>query len=217
MAFVDEGGVLTSILIGERFLLSIGDIVARTVNMLSIRFHGRGGQGAVTSSEMLALAAIAEGKFSQAFPSFGPERRGAPVVAFARVSEERILMRSQIYKPDVVVVLDASLLAIANPTAGLKPGGEFIVNTGKDFSEIRSMVEGEDYRITKVDANAIAREELGRPITNTTMLGAMIRATGIVDLKSIDAPFIKRFGERLAERNIKAFRRSYEEALLEER
>ena len=102
--------------------------------MIEIRFHGRGGQGAVTSAELLALAAIGEGKYAQAFPSFGPERRGAPVVAFCRISDQPIKIRANIYEPDIVVVLDASLLKIVNVAAGLKPKG-IIVTTSKDSPE----------------------------------------------------------------------------------
>ena len=102
--------------------------------MLEIRWHGRGGQGAVTSVEMLAQAAIGEGKYAQGFPSFGPERKGAPVAAFNRVDDKRIKVRSHIYHPDVVVVLDASLVSLANVTEGLKEDGILVVNTTKlDF------------------------------------------------------------------------------------
>ena len=102
--------------------------------MIEIRFHGRGGQGAVTSAELLALAAIGEGKYAQAFPSFGPERRGAPVVAFCRIDEERIRIRANIYEPDIVVVLDSSLLKIVNVAAGLKSNG-IVVTTSTDAPE----------------------------------------------------------------------------------
>ena len=97
--------------------------------MIEVRFHGRGGQGAVTSAELMALAAIAEGKYAQAFPSFGPERRGAPVQAFLRISDTPIRLREKIYEPDVVLVLDPSLLATANVKAGLKPGGTLMANS----------------------------------------------------------------------------------------
>src|SRR4030066_1928203 len=102
--------------------------------MIEIRLHGRGGQGAVTSAELLALGAIKEGRYAQAFPSFGPERRGAPVVAFCRISDEDIKIRANIYEPDIVVVLDASLLKIVNVAAGLKSDG-IIVTTSKNSPE----------------------------------------------------------------------------------
>lgn len=161
--------------------------------MIEIRFHGRGGQGAVTSAELLALAAIQEEKFAQAFPSFGPERRGAPVLAFSRVSEEQIRIRSQIYEPDVVLVLDSSLLEIMDVTEGLKKGGTLVVNSNAPIQKLASRFRFEG-KLATVDATEIARKCLGRPITNTTMLGALIRATGIVDLASMKEPLHNRFG-----------------------
>lgn len=166
----------------------------------------------MTSVEMLALAAIEEGKFAQGFPSFGPERRGAPVIAFARVDEKPIRLRSKIYQPDVAVVLDPSLLKILDPSQGLKPGGLLIINTNKSIEQIRSEF-GYRARLATVDADQIARQELGIPITNTTMLGALVRGTGIVQLDSLESPLKTRFG-RGAERNLKALRRAYEETTL---
>ena len=180
--------------------------------MIEVRFHGRGGQGAVTSVELLALAAIEEGKFAQGFPSFGPERRGAPVVAFSRVSDHYIRLRSKIYTPDAAVVLDPSLLKIVDPSQGLKPGGLIIINTNKTLDQVRTEF-GYQARLALVDADRIAREELGVPIVNTTMLGALIRGTGIVALDSLTHPLKGRFG-RGAERNLKALRRAYEETTL---
>lgn len=180
--------------------------------MIEVRFHGRGGQGAVTSAELIALAAIEEGKYAQGFPSFGPERRGAPVIAFARVGEKSIRLRSRIYTPDVAVVLDPSLLKIVDPSQGLKPGGLLIINTNKSFEQIRSQF-GFKARLAAVDADLIAREELGLPIVNTTMLGALVRSTGIVELDSLIPPLKARFG-RGAERNLKALRRAYDETIL---
>ena len=180
--------------------------------MIEVRFHGRGGQGAVTSVELLALAAIEEGKFAQGFPSFGPERRGAPVIAFARVNDHYIRLRSKIYTPDVAVVLDPSLLKIVDPSQGLKPGGLIIINTNKPLDQIRSDF-GYKAKLASVDADRIAREELGVPIVNTTMLGALIRGTSIVGLDSMSPPLKARFG-RGAERNLKALRRAYEETIL---
>jgi pyruvate ferredoxin oxidoreductase gamma subunit len=182
--------------------------------MIETRFHGRGGQGAVTSAELLALAAIKEGKFAQAFPSFGPERRGAPVLAFSRVSEERIRLRSQIYDPDVVLVLDSSLLEIVDVTEGLKPGGALVVNSKEPIKDLVSRFQFEG-SLWAVDATHIAREQLGRPITNTTMLGALIRATGIVDIASVSEPLRHRFG-LIAAKNEKALREAYETVEKEE-
>ncbi len=180
--------------------------------MIEVRIHGRGGQGAVTSAEMIALAAIEEGKYAQGFPSFGPERRGAPVIAFARVDDKPIRLRSKIYQPDVAVVLDPSLLKILDPSQGLKPGGLLIINTNKSIEQIQSEF-GYKSRVSVVDGDRIAREELGLPITNTTMLGALIRGTGIVQLDSVIPPLKARFG-RGAERNAKALRRAFNETIL---
>ncbi|HSR13416.1 MAG TPA: 2-oxoacid:acceptor oxidoreductase family protein [Thermodesulfobacteriota bacterium] len=180
--------------------------------MIEIRFHGRGGQGAVTSVELLALAAIEEGKFAQGFPSFGPERRGAPVVAFARVNDHTIRLRSKIYEPDVVVVLDPSLLKIIDPSQGMKPGGLLILNTNKSIEDIRKQF-GYKVKLAAVDADTIAREELGVPIVNTTMLGALIKGTGIVRMDSLVPPLKHRFG-RGADRNVKALHRAFETTVL---
>src|SRR5512137_1341105 len=136
---------------------------------VEIRWHGRGGQGAVTSAEMLAQAAISEGKYAQAFPSFGPERRGAPVQAFNRIdTREPVRIRADIAQPDVVVVLDPSLLSIVNVTSGLKKGGTVIVNTKKTAEQIKSEFKI-DFPVSTVNATKIAKEVLGVNIVNTTM------------------------------------------------
>ncbi len=184
-------------------------------SFIEIRWHGRGGQGAVTSTELLAQAAVSEGKYAQAFPSFGPERRGAPVQAFNRIdAREPVKIRSDITEPDVVVVLDPSLLDKVNVTAGLKKGGKVIINTRKTADEIKSEF-GINYPVATINANKIAREVLGVPIVNTTMLGAVIRTTGIIKKESVHAPLEKRFG-RLGERNIKAMETAYKEVAIEE-
>lgn len=180
--------------------------------MIEIRFHGRGGQGAVTSAELLALAAIHEGKYAQAFPSFGPERRGAPVVAFCRISDEPIRVRANIYEPDIVVVLDASLLKIVNVAAGLKADG-LIVTTSKEPPEKVKEFLNVPNRIGVVNASKIALEILGLPITNTTMLGSVVKASGLVKKESFVPPFKERFG-RIAEKNIAAFERAYQETVV---
>jgi pyruvate ferredoxin oxidoreductase gamma subunit len=183
--------------------------------MKEIRFHGRGGQGAVTSVELLALAAIEEGKFAQGFPSFGPERRGAPVLAFSRVDDKPLKLRCKIVSPDVVVVLDASLLKIQNPPADLKEDGIIVLNTPKSAAEIRQEY-GYTHTLALVDGNKIAREVLGVPIVNTTMLGALLRATGIVKVESLEAPLKDRFGP-LAVKNFNALKVAYEQTIIEER
>jgi pyruvate ferredoxin oxidoreductase gamma subunit len=181
--------------------------------MIEIRFHGRGGQGAVTSAELLALAAIGEGKYAQAFPSFGPERRGAPVVAFCRISGEKIRIRANIYEPDIVVVLDASLLTVVNVAAGLKPTGVVITTSKDDAAKVKNIL-GVKNMVAVVDAVKIATEILGLPITNTTLLGSLVRASGgLVRKESFIPPFKERFG-RIAEKNISAFERAYQDTIL---
>jgi len=183
--------------------------------LIEIRWHGRGGQGAVTSAELVAQAAISEGKYAQAFPSFGPERRGAPVLAFVRISsQEPIRIRAEINQPDVVVVLDPGLLSIVNVLSGLKENGILIINTKKSFQDIEAQFKTK-CKIAKVDATTIAKEILGVPITNTTMVGALIRATSVVELESVVEPLRQRFG-RLAERNINAMRKAYDETEIKE-
>jgi pyruvate ferredoxin oxidoreductase gamma subunit len=189
--------------------------VTDTNQLIEIRWHGRGGQGAVTSAELLARAAIDEGKYAQAFPSFGPERRGAPVLAFDRISaKEPIKIRAEVREPSVVVVLDPSLLRIVNVTSGLKEKGVLIINTTRPLQDIESEF-GAKWRVAIVDATRIARELLGVPIVNTTMLGALLKATGVVNLESLFEPLKHRFG-RLAERNINAMKKAYEETVVKE-
>ena len=177
--------------------------------MIEIRWHGRGGQGAVTSVELLALAAIEEGKYAQGFPSFGPERRGAPVMAYNRIDEKPIKIRSGIYKPDVVVVLDPSLMGLVNVIDGLKDDGLLIVNTSKPASVIREQLKYKG-KLATVDATHIAREELGLPIANTTMIGAVLKATKALAFESLSAPIDERFG-KIAFKNKNALKRAYDE------
>jgi pyruvate ferredoxin oxidoreductase gamma subunit len=182
---------------------------------IEIRWHGRGGQGAVTSAEILAEAAISESKYAQAFPSFGPERRGAPVLAFVRIDATKpIRVRSSITKPDIVVVLDPGLLRIVDVTSGLRPGGIVIINTVKTADRIRQEFKI-NAPIATIGATKIALELLGVPITNTTMIGAVVKVTEVVKLDSLSEPINKRFG-RLAEKNVAAMRRAYAETVIEE-
>jgi len=180
--------------------------------MIEIRFHGRGGQGAVTSAELLALAAIGEGKYAQAFPSFGPERRGAPVVAFCRISDERIRSRANISEPDIVVVIDASLLKIVNVAAGLKPQGVLVTTSKDDAAKVKDDLKLKQ-RLAVVDATKIAMELLGLPITNTTLLGSLVKAVDVVKKESFVHPLKERFG-RIAEKNLSAFERAYQTTVL---
>ena len=169
----------------------------------------------MTSAELLALAAINEGKYAQAFPSFGPERRGAPVQVFSRVDDTPIRLRSQIYRPDVVLVLDSSLVNIMDVTVGLKEGGTVVVNSTNSLDELIEKLRIRKGTIGLVDATSIARKHLGRPITNTTMLGALIRATGVVSIEHMSEPLRHRFGP-IAVRNEEAMRAAYEQVALKE-
>jgi pyruvate ferredoxin oxidoreductase gamma subunit len=182
---------------------------------IEIRWHGRGGQGAVTSAELTALAAIHDGKFAQAFPSFGPERRGAPVLAFNRISAGTpIRVRSGVVKPDIVIVLDPGLVTLINVVDGLKPGGTLIVNSTKSIEEIKQEFSG-DWKLAVVDASAIARELLKVNIVNTTMLGALIKATGAIKMDSLNHPLEEKFGPR-AKANFEACNRAFNTTALSE-
>ena len=186
-----------------------------TAGLTEIRWHGRGGQGAVTSTELVARAAISEGKYAQAFPAFGAERRGAPVVAFLRIDRDKpIRVRTEVDEPDVVLVLDPGLLPVVDVTSGLKADGVLVINTPKEQGEIREEV-GINCSIVTVDATKIARELLGVPIVNTSMIGALLKAVEVVKVESMIEPLKERFG-RLAERNIAAMKRAYEETSVKE-
>ena len=177
--------------------------------MIEVRWHGRGGQGAVTSVELLAVAAISAGKYAQGFPSFGPERRGAPVAAFTRIDDKKINVRSGIYEPDVVLVLDSSLIGLVNVIDGLKQGGKLIVNTPKTPDEIRKDLNFSG-KVATVDGTGIARKEMGVPIANTTMIGALLKVIGVMDLDAMKEAVEHRFG-RIAQKNLNAMKRAYDE------
>ncbi|MBD3398502.1 pyruvate ferredoxin oxidoreductase subunit gamma [Candidatus Micrarchaeota archaeon] len=176
--------------------------------MLEIRLHGRGGQGAVTGGELLAKAAGLEGKWSQCFPKFGVERRGAPVQSYCRIADERIKIHQELYEPNAVIVLDASLMDSVDVTAGLKEGGTVLINTRLPPGDV-CLLDG-NCNVHTVDATTIAKEALGRPIVNTAMLGAFVKITGIVKLESLVEEVKKHFGERLGEKNADAVKACYE-------
>ncbi len=176
--------------------------------MIEVRFHGRGGQGAVTSAEIVAQAAIKLNLYAQAFPSFGPERRGAPVKAFLRVSDTPIKLRTNVNHPDNVIILDPTLIHTVNTSEGLKENGFVIINYHKAVEDLMELFPGRN--IAYVDASKIAKEELGVPITNTTMLGALVKASGIVSLDSLEGPTRDRFGV-IAQKNMNAYMRAYNE------
>ena len=177
--------------------------------MLEVRWHGRGGQGAVTAAEILATAVINEGRYAQAFAAFGAERRGAPVLAFTRIDEKEILIRSQIYQPDVVVVLDPNLVGTKGLDEGLKTGGIVVLNTAAEPASFQSSFSSAG-KIATVDATSIAIKELGSPITNTAILGALVKATGVVKLDTLQAIFNERF-KAFAEKNVNAVMSAYQQ------
>jgi 2-oxoacid:acceptor oxidoreductase gamma subunit (pyruvate/2-ketoisovalerate family) len=179
--------------------------------ILEIRWHGRGGQGAWTASELLARAAIYEGKYVQSFPEFGPERMGAPVAAFTRVSSEPIKIHCAVYNPDVVAVLDPTLLKAVPVADGLSEEGMIIVNSKDSPLEVRKLLKTDKGKVWAVPATEIAIKILGMPITNTAMLGTVARVTGIVSLESIEKVVKERFRKDVAEKNFAVIKEAYEE------
>ncbi|MEM3555986.1 MAG: pyruvate ferredoxin oxidoreductase subunit gamma [Candidatus Micrarchaeia archaeon] len=180
--------------------------------MIEIKFWGRGGQGAVTAAELLAVAASYRkpeegGKYAQAFPFFGVERRGAPVKSFCMIDDKPIRVHQQVYSPDYVVILDASLIGRPDILEGLKKNGTVIVNTGKPKSQLKLKAKN----LYVVDATGIALKHIGRPIVNTAMLGAFVKVTNIVPLEPLKEAIKERFPPELAEKNIKAIEECYNE------
>ena len=186
--------------------------------MVEIRWHGRGGQGAKTASLMLAESAFNMGKFSQGFPEYGPERMGAPIKAFNRISDKRSSLHSNIYEPDYVVVVDETLLDAVEPTKGLKKGGAIIVNTSKTPEEVRPYLEGWKGKICTIDASTIAGEELGnRALSNTAMLSAIVKVSGVIAekdyLKDMEKTVRHKFAlkPQVIEPNLRAIKRAVKE------
>lgn len=173
--------------------------------MIEIRFHGRGGQGAVTAAEILAKAAFEDGKYCQAFPFFGAERKGAPVMAFSRINDKPIRRRYQVYNPDYVIVLDETLLEAIDVLSGLKDGGKVIINSKNDAKL------GEDIDSYNIDATGIALDILGIPIVNTVMLGAFASITSEVSLDSIIKIIKETFPGKIGEKNAEASKIAYQE------
>ena len=185
--------------------------------MNEIRLHGRAGQGMVTGAELIALAAHYEGKYSQAFPFFGSEKRGPPVMAFCRVDDNPIIVHEEITEPDIVVVADSSILDAVDITAGLKKGGIVILNTKKKSSEISLKTKN----IFVVDATDIALKHFKKLILNTVMLGAFCKVTGLVKIdsvkKAIREKLSGKFSDKIVEANISAIQEVYDltEAVLQ--
>ncbi len=176
--------------------------------MHQIRWHGRGGQGAVTAAKVFGLAVSLYGNnYAQSFPAFGVERRGAPVLAFTKIDSMPILDRSQVYEPDFVVVLDAGLLQSVDVTTGLKPGGKLVINCAEVPA---ALLAKEGLKVIPVNATRIALDILSRPITNTAMVGALCAATGLTGFSSIEKAIADIFPAKLATTNIAAARRAFD-------
>ncbi|MCL2233148.1 MAG: 2-oxoacid:acceptor oxidoreductase family protein [Treponema sp.] len=185
--------------------------------MVEIRWHGRGGQGAKTASLLLADAAFNTGKFVQGFPEYGPERMGAPISAYNRISDERCPIHSNIYEPDYVVVVDETLLEAVDVTAGLKKDGGIIINSAKSPEELKSKLGGYEGKVYTIDAGVISEQEIGRNIPNTPMLGAVVKVSGVIPedklLQDMEASMKHKFANKLhvIEGNMKALKRSLQE------
>jgi 2-oxoacid:acceptor oxidoreductase gamma subunit (pyruvate/2-ketoisovalerate family) len=180
--------------------------------MIEFRWHGRGGQGAWTASELLARTALDEGKFIQSFPEFGPERMGAPVTAFTRISTEPIRLHCAIYDPDVVIVLDNTLLKTVPVTVGLNQDDNcLIINSNESPDVLKRSLHVEKGKVWAVPATEIALNLLDTPMTNTALLGAVAKATGIVSLEGIQKTLKNRFRPDLAEKNFAVVQEAYNE------
>jgi 2-oxoacid:acceptor oxidoreductase gamma subunit (pyruvate/2-ketoisovalerate family) len=184
----------------------------KLLTLKEFRWHGRGGQGAWTASELLARAAIHEGKYIQSFPEFGPERMGAPVKAYTRISDEPIRLHCAVYNPGLAVVMDPTLLATVPVTKGLGEKGILIVNSPKDPKTLKAELKTMEGTVWTVPATDIAMRILGRLITNTAMLGVVARATEVVKMESIENAVKARFPGPLAEKNIGVIKEAYKEA-----
>lgn len=180
-----------------------------------VRWHGRGGQGVVTASQLLARSAMREGKYIQSFPEFGPERMGAPIKAFTRISDQPIKIHSAVSFPDIVIVLDPTLVGHVNFGSGLTKDGLIIVNTNLNAESVIKAAHLEEKKVIAIDASKIALETIGRNITNTAVMGALVKATNIVNIKSvieeIEESFGAKFNRKMIDSNIAAAKRSFEE------
>jgi len=184
---------------------------------LEIRWHGRGGQGTVTAAKVLADACLSSGGYVQAFPEYGPERAGAPIRAFNRISEKVIRMYGPVLHPKVISIADATLIGTVNVTEGALDDTIYVVNTSRDPGSIRESLSAlRSQKVYAVDATRIALECFGRPMPNSSMLGAICRATGVIEmdvlLDDVRKSFGKKFSQKIIDGNLDATRRGYEEA-----
>ena len=186
-------------------------------DLVEIRWHGRGGQGAKTASLLLADAAFNTGKYIQGFPEYGPERMGAPITAYNRISNNPISIHTNIYRPDYVVVVDDTLLEVVDVTAGLKETGAIVINTTKDAEYLRKVLKGYSGEIYTIDARKISVETLGRYFPNTPMLAAIVKVSGVMTdeelLNDMQGSFKHKFAKKpeVIEGNMKALEMSLKE------
>lgn len=185
--------------------------------LLEIRWHGRGGQGAKTAALLLADAAFNTGKYIQGFPEYGPERMGAPITAYNRISDERINIHSNIYEPDYVVVVDESLISAIDVTAGLKESGAIIINTDKTPDEVKKYLKGYKGKVCTINARKISEETIGKNFPNTPMLGAVVVVGKVMEpqrfLEDMKESFAHKFKTKpeVIEGNMKAIERAMQE------
>ena len=168
--------------------------------LVEIRWHGRGGQGAKTASLLLADAAFNTGKYIQGFPEYGPERMGAPITAYNRISDERMTIHSNIYEPDYVVVVDDTLLESVDVTAGLKESGAIVINTTKTPEEVKPLLKGYNGKVCTIDAKTISIETLGAYFPNTSMLAAIVKVSGIMDEQAFLDDMVDSFKHKFAKK-----------------
>lgn len=181
--------------------------------MIQVRIHGRGGQGVVTAAELLSLAAFLEGRHAQAFPSFGSERTGAPVVAFCRIDDKEIRTREPIAEPDALIVQDPTLLHQVDLFSGLGADGYILINSSRSFEELGLDELFERFRrerLLTVPATDIAREHLGRPIPNAALLGGFAALSGLISIESVAAAIREKFPEKIADGNVVAAEKAFE-------
>ena len=186
-------------------------------DMTEIRWHGRGGQGAKTACLLLADAAFSSGKYVQGFPEYGPERMGAPITAYNRISDTPCTIHSNIYEPDYVVVVDESLLSSVDVTAGLNPQGGIVINSARSAEELRPLLRGYEGKVYTIDARKISLETLGKYFPNSPMLAAIVKVTGVMEeeafLESMRKSYAHKFASRpeVIEGNMKALEMAFEE------
>jgi len=183
--------------------------------LTEIRWHGRGGQGVKTAALMAAQVALEEGKYAQGFPEYGPERMGAPVTGYTRISDKAITIHCGVSEPDIVVILDGTLIGQIDVIAGLGEEGVLILNSPDDPAVVREKLGLKGGKLFTVDATQISIDEIGRPIPNTPMMGALIKVTELLNMetlkKDLEKKFMKKFGDKVVQGNFNAIERAYKE------